>query len=157
MHELSSAIIDKKNKNIEDELGDLLLHIVLYAKIGSEKKLFSLNSIIVNLCEKLVYRHPHVYKEKKIKNEKEVNSNWENLKLKEKGRKNILEGVTKSAPPITKAIIIQKKVKNVGFDWENSNQVLEKIKEELKELKNETSKNKIKQELGDLIFSIISD
>lgn len=156
VYELSEAILKNNNKKIEDELGDLLLHIMLYAQIGSEKKLFTLESIIMKLCKKLITRHPHIYYKKEGLNEKQVRQNWETLKLKEKGRKRVLEGVSKSLPPLTKAMIIQKKVKNIGFDWENSNQVIEKIKEELKELEEETSKRKIKEELGDLIFSVIN-
>ncbi len=156
VYELSEAILKNNNKKIEDELGDLLLHIILYAKIGSEKKLFTLESIIMKLCKKLIARHPHIYNKKEVLNEKQVRQNWENLKLKEKGRKRVLDGVPKSLPPLTKAMIIQKKVKNIGFDWENSNQVIEKIKEELKELQEETSKRKIKEELGDLMFSVIN-
>ena len=129
VYELSDAILKNKNKNIEDELGDLLLHVMMYAEIGSEKKLFTIDSIIENLKKKLIHRHPHIYKNEKKLTEKEVENNWEKLKLKEKGRRKLLDGVPNKIPPMTKAMVIQKKVRNVGFDWENKNQVLEKIKE----------------------------
>ena len=158
VYELSDAILKNQKKNIEDELGDLLLHIMMYAEIGSEKKYFSINTIIKNLNKKLIHRHPHIYnkKNKKKITKKEVENSWEKLKLKEKGRKKVLDGVPEKIPPMIKAMIIQKKVRNIGFDWENKNQVLEKIKEELKELQEETSKNKIKEEVGDLLFSVIN-
>lgn len=158
VYELSDAILKNQKKNIEDELGDLLLHIMMYAEIGSEKKYFSINSIIKSLNKKLIHRHPHIYnnRNKKKITKKEVENSWEKLKLKEKGRKKVLDGVPEKIPPMIKAMIIQKKVRNIGFDWENKNQVLEKIKEELKELQEETSKNKIKEEVGDLLFSVIN-
>ena len=158
VYELSDAILKNQKKNIEDELGDLLLHIMMYAEIGSEKKYFSINTIIKNLNKKLIHRHPHIYNKKNNKKitKKEVENSWEKIKLKEKGRKKVLDGVPDKIPPMMKAIIIQKKVRNIGFDWENKNQVLEKIKEELKELQEETSKNKIKEEVGDLLFSVIN-
>ena len=158
VYELSDAILKNQKKNIEDELGDLLLHIMMYAEIGSEKKYFSINTIIKNLNKKLIHRHPHIYNKKNNKRitKKEVENSWEKLKLKEKGRKKVLDGVPEKTPPMIKAMIIQKKVRNIGFDWENKNQVLEKIKEELKELQEETSKNKIKEEVGDLLFSVIN-
>ena len=158
VYELSDAILKNQKKNIEDELGDLLLHVMMYAEIGSEKKYFSINTIIKSLSKKLIHRHPHIYNKKNNKKitKKEVENNWEKLKLKEKGRRKVLDGVPEKIPPMTKAMIIQKKVRNVGFDWENKNQVLEKIKEELKELKDETSKKKIKEEVGDLLFSVIN-
>jgi XTP/dITP diphosphohydrolase len=158
VYELSDAILKNQKKNIEDELGDLLLHIMMYAEIGSEKKYFSINTIIKNLNKKLIHRHPHIYNKKNNKKitKKEVENSWEKIKLKEKGRKKILDGVPEKIPPMIKSMIIQKKVRNIGFDWENKNQVLEKIKEELKELQEETSKNKIKEEVGDLLFSVIN-
>ena len=158
VYELSDAILKNQKKNIEDELGDLLLHIMMYAEIGSEKKYFSINTIIKNLNKKLIHRHPHIYNKKNNKRitKKEVENSWEKIKLKEKGRKKVLDGVPEKIPPMIKSMIIQKKVRNIGFDWENKNQVLEKIKEELKELQEETSKNKIKEEVGDLLFSVIN-
>ena len=158
VYELSDAILKNQKKNIEDELGDLLLHIMMYAEIGSEKKYFSINTIIKNLNKKLIHRHPHIYNKKNNKKitKKEVENSWEKIKLKEKGRKKVLDGVPEKIPPMIKSMIIQKKVRNIGFDWENKNQVLEKIKEELKELQEETSKNKIKEEVGDLLFSVIN-
>ncbi len=156
VYELSDAILKNKKKNIEDELGDLLLHVMMYAEIGSEKKKFTIDSIIENLNKKLIHRHPHIYKKEKKLTKKEVENNWEKLKLKEEGRRKVLSGVPEKIPPMTKAMIIQKKVRNVGFDWENKNQVLKKIKEELRELQEETSKKKIKEEVGDLLFSVIN-
>jgi len=156
VYELSDAILKNKKKDIEDELGDLLLHVLMYAQIGSEKKFFTIDSIIESLSKKLIHRHPHIYKREEKLTEKEIENNWEKLKLKEKGRKKVLDGVPEKTPPMTKAMIIQKKVRNVGFDWENKNQVLEKIKEELKELEEERSKKRIKEEVGDLLFSVIN-
>ena len=160
VYELSDAIIKRDNKNIEDELGDLLFHVIFYSKIGSEKNTFTLSSVIKRISNKLIYRHPHIYSNTSVKDENEVKLNWENLKLKEKARKGVLNGVPQSLPAIIKAMRIQEKAKNVGFDWEKTEQVLEKIEEEIKELKSEiknrTSPEKIKSELGDVIFSIIN-
>ena len=160
VYELSEAIINNDNKNVEEELGDLLLHIVFYAKIGSEKKQFTLNSIINKLIIKLKKRHPHVYGKLIINTIKEVEQNWEKIKKKEKKHKNILENIPKSLPPITKSMRIQKKVCAVGFDWDNKEQVMEKFDEEIKEMKNEMKKvnniEKMKNEIGDVFFSLIN-
>ena len=160
VYELSEAIINNDNKNIEEELGDLLLHIVFYAKIGSEKKQFTLNSIINTLIIKLKKRHPHVYGKLIINSIKEVEQNWEKIKKKEKKYKNVLENIPKSLPPVTKSMRIQKKVRAVGFDWDNREQVMEKFEEEIIEMKNEIRKinniEKIKNEIGDVFFSLIN-
>jgi len=157
-YELADAIIENDIQEIKKELGDLLLHIVFYAKIASETNDFNISDVINGICEKLIHRHPHIYSTVKVKNEEEVKQNWEKLKLKE-GRKSVLEGVPKSLPAMVKAIRIQEKVKAVGFDWENSQQVLEKVYEELDELQTEIKNNdieKTKQEFGDLLFSMIN-
>ena len=160
VYELSEAIINNDNKNIEEELGDLFLHIVFYAKIGSEKKQFTLNSIINKLIIKLKKRHPHVYGKLIINSIKEVEQNWEKIKKKEKKHKNVLENIPKSLPPITKSMRIQKKVRAVGFDWDNKEQVMKKFEEEIIEMKNEIRKvnniEKIKDEIGDVFFSLIN-
>ncbi len=133
-YELGDAILDNDLQEIKGELGDLLLHIVFYAKIGSETKDFDIADVTNAICEKLINRHPHIYGDVKVKDEDEVKQNWENLKLKE-GKKSVLEGVPKSLPALVKASRIQDKVAGVGFDWEKPNQVWEKVEEELKECK----------------------
>jgi len=157
-YELAEAIIKNDITEIKKELGDLLLHIVFYAKIASETNNFDITDVIDGICEKLIHRHPHIYGKTKVENEQEVKQNWEKLKLKE-GRTSVLEGVPKSLPAMVKAIRIQEKAKAVGFDWEEPNQVLEKVKEELEELQTEIKNNdhqKTTQELGDVLFSIIN-
>jgi XTP/dITP diphosphohydrolase len=158
-YELSDAILSGNKQEIKKELGDLLLHIVFYAKIGSETNDFDITTIIDSLCEKLIYRHPHIYGDTKVADENEVKQNWEKLKLKE-GKKSVLEGVPKSLPALIKASRIQDKVAGVGFDWENKEQVWQKVLEELNEFKEETAKEnnqiKITQEFGDLLFSLIN-
>jgi len=158
IYELSDAIIENDINEIKKELGDLLLHIIFYAKIASETNDFDITDVINGICEKLIHRHPHIYGKTKVENEEEVKQNWEKLKLKE-GRTSVLEGVPKSLPATVKAIRIQEKVNAVGFDWEEPNQVLEKVKEELEELQTEIKNNdhqKTTQELGDVLFSIIN-
>ena len=160
VYELSEEIINKRHEGIEEEIGDLLLHVMFYSKLGEEERKFSIDSVIKNLISKLKRRHPHIYgKERKITS-KEVESNWEKIKRKEKKSKNTLENIPKRIPPIVKSMIIQKKVKSVGFDWDKKKQVLKKIKEEYKELSQEIKKNdnkeNIKNEIGDLIFSVIN-
>jgi len=157
-YELADAIIENDLQEIKKELGDLLLHIVFYAKIASETNHFDITDVINGICEKLIHRHPHIYSDTKAETEKEVKQNWEKLKLKE-GRKSVLEGVPRSLPAMVKAIRIQEKVKAVGFDWENSQQVLDKVYEELDELQREIDNNdseKTTQEFGDLLFSVIN-
>lgn len=156
-YELADAILDNNDDEIKKELGDLLLHIVFYAKIGSEKNTFDINDVITNICKKLIDRHPHIYADVVANDEETVKANWEKLKLKE-GKKSVLEGVPKSLPAMVKAVRIQDKARGVGFDWDNKEQVWEKVVEELNELKSEVDNNtnRIEDELGDFLFSIIN-
>ena len=156
VYELSDAILDKDMEEIKKELGDILLHVVFYARIASETNDFDISDVINNLCDKLIHRHPHIYGNVTAKNEEEVKENWEKLKLKE-GKKSVLEGVPKSLPAIVKAFRIQEKVRGVGFDWENKKQVWEKVLEEIEELKEEVQKgnqDKIESEFGDVLFAL---
>ncbi len=158
--ELADAIIKKDPNLIKKELGDLLLHIVFYAKIGSETNDFSMADVIDSLNEKLIYRHPHIFGDVEVSDARQVEENWEQLKLKEKdGNKSVLEGVPMSLPALVKANRIQDKARGVGFDWEHKEQVWEKVHEELEELKVEiqkADKDKIEAEFGDLFFSLIN-
>ena len=157
-YELTDAITDEDWQGIKEELGDLMLHLVFYAKIGAEKNKFTLQDVIEGVCEKLISRHPHIYGDVKVADEEEVKRNWEKLKLKE-GKKSILAGVPKSLPSMVKAMRLQEKAKQVGFEWENKEQVWEKVKEEENELfeaiKN-NNKEHIEEELGDYFFSIVN-
>lgn len=157
-YELGDAILDNDLQEVRKELGDLLLHIVFYAKIGSESKAFDMADVANSICDKLVSRHPHIYGDVKVKNEAEVKQNWEKLKLKE-GKTSVLEGVPKSLPALVKASRIQEKVAGVGFDWEAPHQVWEKVEEELQEFKNEIVKGnpeQIENEFGDVLFSLVN-
>jgi MazG family protein len=157
-YELGDAILENDLKEVKNELGDVLLHLVFYAKIGSETKDFDIADVCNSICEKLISRHPHIYSDVVVADEEEVKRNWENLKLKE-GRTSVLEGVPKSLPALVKANRIQDKVSGVGFDWEEPQQVFEKVKEELEELQYEVSadnKDKIEAEFGDVLFSMIN-
>ena len=160
VHELSDAIINTDNKNIEEELGDLLLHIIFYAQIGSEKKSFNLESISKKLSDKLIERHPHVYGKKSVRTESEVKESWEMIKQEKRKKKGTLNNIPSGMPAMTKSMRIQEKVKSVGFDWDHKEEVVKKIYEELSELKEEinkkNNKKKIKDEIGDLIFSVIN-
>ena len=156
MYELSDAILDKDIQGIKKELGDVLLHIVFYARIASETNDFDITDVIHSVCDKLVHRHPHVYGDVKVTDEKEVKANWEKLKLKE-GNKSVLEGVPKSLPAIVKAFRIQEKVRGIGFDWDDKSQVWEKVLEEIEELKVEIKKgdnDRIESEFGDVLFAL---
>lgn len=159
MYELSDAIMENDLDEIRKELGDLMLHIVFYAKIGKEKSAFDMKSILDGICEKLINRHPHIYGDVKVNNAEDVKSNWEKIKLKE-GRKSVLEGVPKALPAMVKAYRIQEKVKGVGFDWEEPHQVWDKVLEEINELKDEirnnSSKELIEKEFGDVLFAMIN-
>ncbi|MBP8850224.1 MAG: nucleoside triphosphate pyrophosphohydrolase [Breznakibacter sp.] len=159
-YELTDAIIENRSDEIKKELGDILLHIVFYAKIGSESMGFDMADVLKSLNDKLVYRHPHIYGTESVNDAKEVLENWEQLKLKEKdGNKTVLSGVPKSLPSIIKAHRIQDKARGVGFDWEHKEQVWDKVAEELEELKVEVKKedkDKMEGEFGDLLFSIIN-
>ena len=159
-YELSEALMREDNTDIKKELGDLLLHIVFYAKIGDEKGAFDIKDVCDALCEKLIYRHPHVFGHAKADTAGKVEQNWEQLKLKEKGgNKTVLAGVPASLPSVVKAYRIQDKVRNVGFDWEEREQVWDKVNEEFNELKAEISRmdaDKMEAEFGDLFFSLIN-
>ena len=158
VYELGDAILDNDPEEIKKELGDILLHIVFYAKIGSEKDNFDIADVTNSICEKLIDRHPHIYGDVKVANEEEVKQNWEKLKLKE-GKKSVLEGVPASLPSLVKASRIQEKVAGVGFDWEEPQQVFEKLKEELEELQHEVAvqdTDKMEAEFGDVLFSMIN-
>ncbi len=159
-YELADAIIKNDMKDIKKELGDLLLHIVFYAKIGSEKNEFDITDVINGINEKLIHRHPHVFGDVKVKDHKEVEENWEEIKLKEKDRDNsVLSGVPESLPALVKANRIQQKVRGVGFDWDERSQIWDKVKEELNELQHEVEtgdQEKTEAEFGDLFFSLIN-
>ncbi len=158
-YELSDAILSGNLDEVKKELGDLMLHLVFYAKIGSEKKAFDITDVLNGISEKLIHRHPHIYGDVTVVDANEVKDNWEKLKLQE-GKKSVLEGVPKSMPPLVKAYRIQEKVKGVGFDWERPEQVWEKVEEELEELKAEVEqgadKDKIENEFGDLLFALVN-
>lgn len=158
-YELADSIIEKDMANIKKELGDILLHIVFYARIASETQQFDIAEVIHTLCDKLVHRHPHIYGDVKVKDEQEVKENWEKLKMKE-GNTSVLGGVPKSLPSLVKAARIQEKARAVGFDWENKNQVWEKVEEEINEFKAEvdskSDSDKIESEFGDVLFSLIN-
>ena len=157
-YELGDAILDNDLQEIKKELGDVLLHIVFYSKIGSETKSFDIADVCNEICEKLINRHPHIYGDVTVENEEEVKQNWEKLKLKE-GKKSVLEGVPKSLPALVKASRIQDKVKGVGFDWEEPEQVWDKVQEELQELRDEIevgNQEKMEAEFGDVLFSMIN-
>ncbi len=158
MYELADAIIEKDWDGIREESGDLLLHILFYARIGKEKGEFTLQEVIDGISEKLIARHPHIYGEVKVKDEEEVKQNWEKLKLKE-GKESVLSGVPVSLPAVVKATRLQEKARQVGFEWENKDQVLDKVNEELQELQSAIKKNdqaEIENELGDVMFSLIN-
>ncbi len=160
-HELSDAILSQNMPELKKELGDLIMHIVFYAKIASEDRLFDIADVLNAVCDKLVYRHPHVYGETDVNNATEVAENWERLKLKEKdGNHSVLAGVPKGLPSLTKAHRIQDKARGVGFDWENKEDVWEKVKEELAEfeanLRNDSEFVEKESEFGDLLFSLVN-
>ncbi|MFL5746587.1 MAG: nucleoside triphosphate pyrophosphohydrolase [Niastella sp.] len=158
MYELADAITDKDWKGIKEELGDLMLHLVFYAKIGAEQQQFTLEEAIHGVCEKLIHRHPHIYGDVQVKDEEEVKQNWEKLKLKE-GKKSVLAGVPVSLPAVVKATRLQEKARQVGFEWDNREQVWDKVTEETNELHEAVAANepeKIEEEFGDLLFSLIN-
>ncbi|MCB0409997.1 MAG: nucleoside triphosphate pyrophosphohydrolase [Flavobacteriales bacterium] len=156
-YELTDAILDNDLDEVKKELGDLLLHIVFYAKIGSETNHFNITDVLNGICEKLIHRHPHIYGDVEVADEEEVKANWEKLKLKE-GKKSVLEGVPKSLPAMVKAVRVQDKARGVGFDWDNKEQVWDKVNEELQEFKAEVDANspKVEEEYGDVLFSLIN-
>ena len=157
-YELGDAILENDYGEIKKELGDLLLHIIFYAKIGSEKKVFDIGDIANHISDKLIERHPHIYGNTNAIDAEEVSKNWETIKLKE-GNKSVLEGVPNGLPALVKALRIQEKVSGVGFDWDNSEGVLNKVKEELEELRKEVIEkniNEMELEFGDVLFSLIN-
>jgi XTP/dITP diphosphohydrolase len=157
-YELGDAILDNDLEEVKKELGDVLLHIVFYSKIGSETKAFDIADVCHGICEKLINRHPHIYGDVKVENEEDVKRNWENLKLKE-GNKSVLGGVPKSLPALVKANRIQEKVAGVGFDWEKPEQVWAKVEEELSEFKAEVQAadtDAMESEFGDVLFSMVN-
>ena len=158
VYELGDAILAGDTEEIRKELGDILLHIVFYAKIGSETNDFDITSVINQVCDKLIHRHPHIYSNVQVENATDVSRNWEQLKLKE-GKKSVLEGVPVSLPSLVKAMRIQEKARSAGFDWEEKTQVLDKVEEELSELRVELASgnsSKIEGEFGDLLFSLVN-
>ena len=157
-YELADAISKNDMDSLRGEIGDLFLHLVFYCKIGSEKKAFDVESVLNTICDKLIFRHPHIYGDTSVETEDDVKAYWEKLKLKE-GKKSVLEGVPTSLPALVKAMRIQEKVKGIGFDWDTKSQVWEKVQEELRELQEaEELKNKeeIENEFGDVLFSLIN-
>ena len=157
-YELTDAITEQDWKSIKEELGDLLLHIVFYAKIAGEQRQFTMSEVIEGISQKLIDRHPHIYGDVKVENDEDVKRNWEKLKLKE-GKKSVLSGVPKGLPALVKAMRLQEKAKQVGFEWDNREQVWEKVKEEENELHEalaEGDQHKIEAEFGDLVFSLVN-
>ena len=158
-YELADAIIDNDLEELKGEIGDILLHMVFYCKIGQEKNAFDITSVLDAICNKLVHRHPHIYGGLEVTSEEEVKQNWEKLKLKE-GKNSVLEGVPKSLPALVKAARIQEKVKGIGFEWEKREDVWGKVEEEMQELSEEVesgvSQEKIEEEFGDVMFSLIN-
>jgi len=155
-YELSEAIQEMEPEEIKKELGDVLLHIVFYARIASEKGWFDIKDVMDSLVEKLIHRHPHIYGDVVAEDEETVKQNWELIKLKEKGNKGLLDGVPKGLPSMVKAARMQEKVAQVGFDWENKQQVWAKVEEELDEFKTADTQERKSQELGDLFFALIN-
>ncbi len=159
-YELCDAILDDNLDEVKKELGDLLLHMVFYAKIASEKNAFDISDVLNGICDKLIFRHPHIYGDTKVSDEEEVKRNWEKIKLQEKGAKaSVLDGVPKSLPALVKSIRIQDKVRGVGFDWNDKALVWAKVKEELHEFEFEQDqgeKEKMEAEYGDLLFSLVN-
>ena len=158
-YELSDAILENDLKEIKNELGDIILHMIFYAKIASEQEAFHIGDVLNSVADKLINRHPHIYGDIEVQDEEEVKQNWEKIKLKENGNRSVLGGVPKSLPALVKAIRIQEKARGVGFDWEKKDQVWDKVLEEMKEFR-QASESKdhaeMQQEFGDLLFSLIN-
>lgn len=159
-YELSDAIIENRSDAIKGELGDLMLHLVFYSKIASETQLFNITQVIDSICDKLIVRHPHIFGDVVVKDATEVKDNWERIKITKEGKKSVLSGVPESLPPLIKAYRMQEKAAGVGFDWENANQVWDKVKEEMEELRHEietdaTNRRK-EEEFGDLLFALVN-
>jgi len=158
VYELSDAVTNENWKGIKEELGDLLLHIVFYSRIGSEQQHFTLDDVIEGVCNKLINRHPHIYGHVKVENDTDVKQNWEKIKQQE-GKKSVLSGVPPSMPALIKALRLQEKTKQVGFEWENTGQVKDKVDEEMNELfeaVEQGHQNKIEEEFGDVLFALIN-
>jgi|TARA_B110000908_G_scaffold104181_1_gene122672 XTP/dITP diphosphohydrolase len=154
-YELSDAILNNDSEEIKKELGDLFLHLVFYSKLGDEKGQFDVSDVLHSVCDKLVYRHPHIYADVEVKDEEEVKQNWEQLKLKEEGNKSVLGGVPNSMPSLVKAMRMQDKAAQVGFDWPSKDDVWDKVDEELQEFKEAEGIEK-EEEFGDLLFSLVN-
>ena len=158
-YELADAILEEDIEGIKEEIGDLMLHMVFYAKIGDEQQSFDIADALNAICDKLIKRHPHIYGDVKVKDEEEVKKNWEQLKLQE-GKKSVLAGVPKSLPAMVKAYRMQEKTKQVGFEWENAGQVWDKVEEEIQEFKEtleqDMSQERREEEFGDILFSLIN-
>ncbi len=154
-YELSDALLAEDNEEIKKELGDIFLHLVFYSKIGEEKKAFDVTDVLNSVCEKLITRHPHIYGDVKVKDEEEVKQNWEQIKLKE-GNKSVLGGVPSSMPSLVKAMRMQDKAAQVGFDWPDKEQVWDKVEEELQEFKEANTELESENEFGDLLFSLVN-
>lgn len=154
-YELSDAILNNDSEEIKKELGDLFLHLVFYSKLGDEKGQFDVSDVLHSVCDKLVHRHPHIYADVEVKDEEEVKQNWEQLKLKEGGNKSVLGGVPNSMPSLVKAMRMQDKAAQVGFDWPSKDDVWEKVDEELQEFKDAEGVEK-EEEFGDLLFSLVN-
>jgi len=158
-YELSDAILENNPKEICKELGDLMLHMVFYAKIGSETGDFDIKDVLNGIAEKLIARHPHIYSDVQVADDEDVKNNWEKIKLKEKGRKTVLGGVPNSLPAMVKAFRMQEKTRGVGFDWKETEQVWEKVNEEIGELQQEVARGDVaamEREFGDLLFSLVN-
>ena len=160
-YELSDAILEGDLEEVKEELGDLMLHLTFYARLGAEKKAFDMASVLNGICDKLIRRHPHIYGDTLAEDEATVKANWEQIKLREKGNTSVLGGVPRSLPALVKAMRIQEKASGVGFDWENGNQVWDKVEEEIKEFKAETQVETVNsqrknEEFGDVLFSLIN-
>ena len=158
-YELSDAILENDLEEIKKELGDIILHMVFYAKIASEKEAFHIGDVLNSVADKLINRHPHIYGDIKVQDEEEVKQNWEKIKLKENGNRSVLGGVPKSLPALVKAMRIQEKARGVGFDWEKKEQVWDKVIEEMNEFKQASESNNqpaMQHEFGDLLFSLIN-
>ncbi len=163
-YELSDAILGKDLPEIKKELGDIMLHLVFYAKIADEMKAFNLTDVLHGICDKLVHRHPHIYGDVEVKDEEEVKQNWEKIKLKEKGNDSVLSGVPKALPAMVKAMRMQEKVRGVGFEWERAEQVWDKVEEEMREFRQEfntdtnvpLNQERALSEFGDLLFTLIN-
>lgn len=157
--ELSQAIVDEDYQDVKKELGDIIMHIVFYSRIAEDRNLFTIDDVINGICEKLIIRHPHVFGDTSVKNAEEVADNWEKIKLTKEHNRSVLGGVPNALPELVKAYRMQEKAAGVGFDWENKEQVWDKVEEEIRELKDEIKtgdKNRMTEEFGDLMFALVN-